>query len=66
MVGFHNGLVTRLGKPLVGEFVEQVSKFYNSSVEQIDQSKRETVVQVVDRANRWAKEAGFEQPILAA
>lgn len=66
VIDFYNTLITKRAKPLVREYGNQTREYFHSSVEQIDQGKPETISQVVDKINNWAKEAGFEQAILEA
>lgn len=66
VVDFYNTLITKQSNSLLSQYSQRSAKFYNSTVEQINATKPETVSKVVDKINKWGKDAGFEQNILNA
>lgn len=66
VVDFYNTIITKQSNPLVDSYSKQTRDYYNSTVEPISMEKPETISKVIDKVNRWAKDAGFEEKILDA
>lgn len=64
IVDFYNTIITKQSKPLLSDYAKQTQDYYNSSVEPISLEKPETISTVLDKINKWGKDAGFEEKIL--
>jgi len=65
VVDFYNTIIVKSGESLKKQFSDRSLEYYKSLAEPIDPKKKETVTPVVEKINKWGKEAGFQSDILS-